>query len=61
MTHLGNEQREDQIAAIGGLVMTMMAGEYLDSGPLTDLTNGEEVSDGRTQESSSSCSSLTGV
>lgn len=32
--------------------MTMMAGEYLDSGPLTDLTNGEEVSDGWTQESS---------
>lgn len=52
MTHLGNEQREDQIAAIGGLVMTMMAGEYLDSGPLTDLTNGEEVSDEWTQESS---------
>ena len=52
MTHLGNEQREDQIAAIGGLVMTMMAGEYLDNGPLTDLTNGEEVSDGWTQESS---------
>lgn len=29
--------------AIGDLVMMMMAGEFLDSGPLTDLTNGEEV------------------